>query len=260
MTGRGHSAGARNDKGKAGMKSWQRCAAAAALGLLCAPALADAQIDALRKTLEARMPGVKIGAIARTPWGLYEVVGNGYNVFYTDASGEVGFFGPVMNLATRENLTERRQQELSKVDFARLPLEKAIRKVKGDGSRKLVLFSDPDCPYCRQLEKELIAVDNVTIYTFLLPIRELHPDAPRKSRLVWCAPDRARAWDELMLMGRLPEKPDETCATPLADIDALARELHIDGTPGMIFENGRLVPGVLPAQQIEALMNAARAS
>jgi thiol:disulfide interchange protein DsbC len=229
-----------------------------ALAAVAVPALADAEIDALRKTLEAKMPNVKIGAITRTPYGLYEVVGNGFNVFYTDPKGEIGLFGRMLELSSRKNLTEARQQELMKVDFSRLPLDKAIKKVKGDGSRTLVLFSDPDCPYCKQLEKELIGVDNVTIYTFLLPIEDLHPDAPRKSRIVWCAQDRARAWDELMLMGRLPDKPNDACATPLADIDRLAKDLFISGTPGIIFENGRLVPGVLPARQIEALMDAAK--
>jgi thiol:disulfide interchange protein DsbC len=139
------------------------------------------------------------------------------------------------------------------VDWAKLPLDKAIVKVKGKGERKVALFSDPDCPYCQQLERELMDVDNVTIYIFLYPLTTIHPDAERKARLVWCAPDRARAWDELMLLKREPAGPAD-CATPFKEIAEFADKSWILGTPGIVFSSGQLVPGAINRQQFEQLL------
>ena len=225
-----------------------------AVGLSAAMS-AGADDTSLRATLEERMPGVRIGTIGPGPVpGLFEVVVNGINVMYTDEKGEIAFFGNVVNLQTKDNLTKKRSEELAFVDFSKLPLKKAITKVKGDGTRKLVVFSDPDCPYCKQLEKELAFLDNVTIYTMLYPITELHPDARTKSEAVWCSSDRAKAWDNIMLHGKEPTTAKGKCKTPLDDIQALAKSLNIDGTPGMVFQNGKLVPGMLKTEQIEALL------
>jgi thiol:disulfide interchange protein DsbC len=160
-----------------------------------------------------------------------------------------------VDLKSHANLTEQRRAELRTVDFSHLPLDKAIVKVKGDGSRKLAIFTDPDCPYCKQLEKELMGVSNVTLYIFLYPIAQLHPDAPRKSKAIWCAPDRVKAWDDLMIDGKAPPEPDAGCDTPIADLARIAAELHIDGTPGLIFGNGRMIPGAIPAADIEKYLN-----
>jgi len=215
----------------------------------------------LRATLEERMPGVKIGQINPGPMpGLFEVVVNGINVMYTDKKGELAFIGNLVNLKTQENLTKKRAEALAFVDFTQIPLAQAIVKVKGDGSRKLVVFSDPDCPYCKQLEKELALLDNVTIYTMLYPLEELHPDARKKSAAVWCAADRARAWDDLMLYGKEPAAAKDECKTPLDEINKLAQRLSITGTPGLVFENGKLVPGMLKTGQIEELLKAATKS
>ena len=215
----------------------------------------------LRSTLEERMPGVKIGQINPGPMpGLFEVVVNGINVIYTDKKGELAFIGNVVNLKTKESLTKKRSEELAFVDFSQIPLTQAIVKVKGDGSRKLVVFSDPDCPYCKQLEKELAFLDNVTIYVMLYPLEELHPDARKKSEAVWCSSDRAKAWDNLMLYGKEPAAATGECKTPLDEIHALAQRLSITGTPGLVFQNGKLVPGALKTEQIEALLTAAAKS
>lgn len=212
----------------------------------------------LRAALEERMPpDTKIGKISPAPIpGLFEVVVNGINVMYTDDQGELAFFGNMVNLKTKENLTKKRAEELAFVDFSQIPLKQAIVKVKGDGSRKLVVFSDPDCPYCKQLEKELAFLDNVTIYTMLYPLVELHPDARKKSEAVWCSPDRAKAWDNLMLYGKEPAAAKSKCKTPIDAINAVAQRLNITGTPGMVFQNGKLVPGTLKTEQIEALLAA----
>lgn len=212
----------------------------------------------LRAALEERMPDSKIGKISPAPIpGLFEVVVNGINIMYTDEKGELAFFGNLVNLKTRDNLTKLRTEELAFVDFSKIPLKKAIVKIKGDGTRKLVVFSDPDCPYCKQLEKELVFLDNVTIYTMLYPIEELHPEARKKSEAVWCSPDRAKAWENIMIYGKEPSTSKGKCKTPIDDIQALAKSLNIDGTPGMVFQNGKLVPGTLRTEQIEKLMAAA---
>lgn len=209
----------------------------------------------LRAVLEERMQGARIGKISPAPIpGLYEVVVNGINVVYVDEKGEFAVLGNVINLQTKENLTKMRAEELAVVDFSKIPLKQAIKKVKGDGSRKLVVFSDPDCPHCKQLEKELAFVNNVTIYTMLYPIAELHPDARKRSEAVWCSSDRVKAWENLMLYGKEPTPAKATCKTPLDDIQALAKNLNIDGTPGLVFQNGKLVPGSLKTEQIEALL------
>ncbi len=225
------------------------------LGLAWAAASSAEEFAGLRKTLSERMPEVTLGEIRKLPTlELYEVQANGMSVFYTDARGELAFIGELIETKTRNNLTQARKQELMKADFATLPMDKAIVNVKGDGSRKLAVFSDPDCPYCRQLEQELAGLSNVTIYTFLFPLAQLHPDAARKARLVWCAPDRAKAWEALMLKGTEPPAAGTDCEAPLGAIAEVAKNLWIQGTPGMIFPSGRLVPGVLPKAEIESLL------
>jgi thiol:disulfide interchange protein DsbC len=230
------------------------------LALLSVSASADEK--EVRDAVTAALQGAKIGPITKLPYGdLYEVIINGVNVLYTDSKGQVGLFGNLVELKTRKNLTELRRDELMVVDFSKLPLDKAIVKVKGNGSRKLAIFTDPDCPYCKQLEKELANVTDVTVYIFLLPLTQLHPDASRKATAIWCSTDRVKAWDELMQSGKEPgEGKAKECATPIADIAKLAQQLNISGTPGLVFSNGKLVPGAVPAEQIETLLAAAAKS
>jgi thiol:disulfide interchange protein DsbC len=225
------------------------------LALFCAAAAAEDAPPGLREKIGRALDGAPINAIRRIEGtSLYEIVWNGSKILYADAGGEYVLVGNLFRAATRENLTEARKDELLHVDFASLPLDRAFVKVKGDGSRKLAVFSDPDCPYCRQLERELVAIDNLTIYIFLHPIASLHPDAERKARLIWCAQDRAKAWDALMLGGKEPDAAAAQCEAPIADIRALAHRLNIAATPGIVFEDGKLVPGAIPRQRIEALL------
>jgi thiol:disulfide interchange protein DsbC len=140
----------------------------------------------------------------------------------------------------------------------KLPYELAFKRVKGDGSRKLVLFSDADCPFCHRLEKELTGLDNVTIYTFLFPIDQLHPDAARKSKQIWCAPDKVKAWDEFFASGKVPDNKGD-CDDPVAKTQALGNSLKINATPTLIFADGTLVPGALPLPQLEKELAAAEA-
>lgn len=213
----------------------------------------------MRKRLSDLMPGTQIGAITLSPRaGLYEVIANGHKVFYTNEQADIAFIGKVIDLKSKIDLAEARSQELQHVDFATLPLEKAIIKIKGDGSRKLAVFSDPDCPFCQELEQELNQLDNISIYTFLYPIASLHPDAERKARLVWCAKDRAQAWDELMLKGKEPAASDAPCSAPLQEINVFAKKNWIGGTPGLVFPDGRLIPGMIKAYQVERFLAASQ--
>lgn len=226
--------------------------------LAALPALAD-EPAGLREKLARSLDGAPIVSIRRIDGlGLYEVVWAGSNILYTDAAGEYVLTGNLFRAATRENLTEARKEELLRVDLASLPLDRAMVKVKGNGRRKLVLFSDPDCPYCQNLERELVAVDDVTIYTFLYPLTSIHPDAERKAHLLWCAPDRAKAWDAWMLGAKEPAPAAPGCRAPIAEVQALAKRLNLSGTPGIVFADGRLVPGAIPRARIEALLSAAQ--
>ena len=221
---------------------------------------AAVDIEKMRKQLTERMPGMQIGAITKAPYaGLYEVVANGFNVFYTDEHANIAIIGKMIDLKTKKDLVEARIESLHHVDFASLPMDKAIVKVKGNGSRKLAVFSDPDCPFCRELEKELVKVSDVTIYTFLYPLADLHPDAERKAKLVWCSEDRAKAWDELMLQGKEPAASDKPCDAPLKAIEEIAKKTWITGTPGLIFADGKLVPGVIKSIEIERNLAAIQA-
>lgn len=205
---------------------------------------------AIRKTLAERFPGVVIQSISPTPVpGLFEVYANNA-IIYVDQQADYMLAGPLKDTRTKTNLTQKSLEALQTIDFASLPLDKAILIRHGKGERKLVVFSDPDCPYCQALEKELVKLDNVSIYTFLYPLEDIHPGATAKADAIWCAPDRAKAWSAYMLKGKLPA-PATQCATPVKDIDKLATQLGIQGTPAIIFSNGKRIEGSIPATEIE---------
>lgn len=215
-----------------------------------APALAP-EAARLKKTLEDKFPGAEVRGIAKTAYfGLYEVLLDD-RIVYTDTRGKYLLVGAIYDSDSKTNLTEERQRELNRVAVADLPLDKAIVKVKGNGARKLVVFSDPDCPFCAQLEKTLKAVDNTTVYTFLFPIDQLHPDAARKARMIWCAPDRVKAWDAHYDSATLPDNAGD-CDNPVAMTQALGARLKINATPTLIFADGSMVPGALPPERLEA--------
>lgn len=215
-----------------------------------APALAP-EAARLKKTLEDKFPGAEVRGIAKTAYfGLYEVLLDD-RIVYTDTRGKYLLVGAIYDSDSKTNLTEERQRELNRVAVTDLPLDKAIVKVKGNGARKLVVFSDPDCPFCAQLEKTLKAVDNTTVYTFLFPIDQLHPDAARKARMIWCAPDRVKAWDAHYDSATLPDNAGD-CDNPVAMTQALGARLKINATPTLIFADGSMVPGALPPERLEA--------
>lgn len=225
---------------------------AAALCIFLSAQAGAQSLEDVRQKITSMIPNVTVGEIREIEGtGILEVQVNGREIIYTDRQGIVAIHGTMIDLKTRTNLTEKRKQDFMWVDFASLPLNQAITRVKGDGSRKLAVFTDPDCPYCKRLESELAQIDNATIYIFLFPLPALHPDASRKARLVWCAEDRAKAWDGLMLQGVEPAAVGQDCADPIGSIADTARRLGIQGTPGLVFQSGRLVPGLINRDKLE---------
>ena len=217
------------------------------------PAAAQAatpEVAAIRKALEQKFPGAEIRHIAKTDYlGLYEAMLDD-TLVYTDPKVAYVFIGALYDTATKQNLTEARTRRLNRVAVDKLPYDLAFKRVKGDGSRTLVIFSDADCPFFHRLEKELDKLDNVTIWTFLFPIDQLHPDAARKSKQIWCAPDKVKAWDAFFASGKLPDNKGD-CGDPVAKTQALGNSLKINATPTLIFADGTLIPGALPLPQLE---------
>jgi thiol:disulfide interchange protein DsbC len=233
---------------------------AAAL-LLATPLLqaqTAAQEAAIRKNLAERVPGIPaIDEIRRTPVaGIFEVR-MGQEIVYTDADGSHLLQGQLIDTRSRRNLTEERMDKLSAVAFESLPLNDAVTLVRGNGSRKLAVFEDPNCGYCKRFERDMQKVNDVTVYLFLIPI--LGADSGEKSRAVWCAKDRAKAWTELMVSDRpAPRVMGECDSTALARNLDFARKHRITGTPTLIFANGKRVPGAIPPSQVEQLLAEAR--
>jgi thiol:disulfide interchange protein DsbC len=224
-------------------------AACALLAALTLAAPLHAQEAAIRKNLAERLPRLgKVDEVAKTPMpGLYEVrVGD--DLFYTDAEANFLLQGNLIDTKLQRNLTEERLDKLNAIDFAQLPLKDAFTIVRGDGRRKLAVFEDPNCPYCKHFERDLQKVDNVTVYMFLYPI--LGPDSIEKSRNLWCAKDKGRAWQDWMV--RDTPVPSATC-----DVAALSRNIEfgkkyrITGTPTLLFADGTRVAGAVPATQVE---------
>ena len=226
------------------------------LALFAGTALAnDADI---RLSIESAFSGAKVSEINKSALpGMFEVVmksREGPRVVYTDDKGRYLVMGEMIDLKMERNLTQERMSKLTEVRFDSLPLDQAIKTVKGDGRRRLAVFSDLDCPYCKKLEGELTKVDNVTIYTFLYPL-PMHGEAPHKSKLIWCSKDRAAAWADYFHSGRLPTGKGD-CKTPIDENLALGAKLHIEGTPAMVFANGKRVPGYLPSVRLDEMLTA----
>ena len=217
-----------------------------------------AQEAAIRKTLAERIPQMeKIDEVQATAMpGLYEVR-IGTDIFYTDAKGNYLIQGELIDTRARRNLTEDRINKLSAVDFAALPFKDAFTIVRGNGKRRLAVFEDPNCGYCKRFERDMQNVDNVTVYLFLYPI--LSPDSAEKSRNIWCAKDRTAAWEDYMVRDRIPAAA--TCDTSALQRNlAFGKKYKITGTPTLIFADGSRVPGAIPAKDVEKRLGEPAAS
>ena len=203
----------------------------------------------------AERAGMKPDQVFRGPAGLYEVLVRG-ELYYVDAAVNVVISGRMFDATTREDLTQKRLDTALKVDFKALPFDRAVKTVRGKGSRVLVTFEDPNCPYCRKLWTNLKGMNDVTIYTFLYPI--LSPDSQEKSKAIWCAKNRAQAWDDFMLQGKAPAPAAADCKNPIEQNVELGRNFGINGTPTIIFADGTRGAGAMSVEAIEERMAAAK--
>jgi thiol:disulfide interchange protein DsbC len=214
---------------------------------LVGPVRADE--GSVRKAVEGFIGSPVVESVAKIPLGgLYEVVLKSGELLYTDEKATFLFDGRIIDTKTRRDITQARMGQLSAIDFGALPLDQAIKQVRGNGKRVLVSFEDPNCAYCKRLGKELSQLKDVTIYTFLYPI--LSPDSTEKSRNIWCAQDRAKTWNEWILEAKMPAAA--SCDTAVIERNvALGQKLRVNGTPTMFLADGRRLGGYLPATELE---------
>jgi len=217
-----------------------------------------AQEAVIRKNITARLPNFPvIDEVTKMPMpGLYELR-VGADVFYTDERGDYLFRGHLIDTKTKTNLTEDRVATLTAISFASLPIKDALVWKQGSGARKIVVFADPNCTYCKKFEQALQGVKDITVYTFLYPI--LGPDSQEKSRNIWCAKDGSQAWADWMLLGKDPKPTTTHCdSSALQRNLALGQKHRIDGTPGIVFEDGKLVAGAIERDQLEKQLLASK--
>ena len=237
------------------MKSFQLIAATCLL--VASFGGAFAQEATIRKNLAERLPNLpKIDEVSKTPMnGLYELRVNESDIFYTDAEGNFLLQGSLIDTRSKRNLTEERTEKLNAIDFAALPIKDAFTIVRGNGKRKMAVFEDPNCGYCKRFERDLQNVNNVTVHMFLYPV--LGADSSDKSKNIWCAKDKAKTWQDIMV--RDMPVPKATCDTTAVDrnID-FGRKHKITGTPTIFFADGSRVPGAINTAQIEKFLTDAK--
>lgn len=223
--------------------------------LIAAPSFS--QEAAIRKNLQDRLPAfAKIDEVSKTPMnGLFEIRVNDSDIFYTDAEGNFLIQGNLIDTKAKRNLTEERVEKLSAIDFSTLPVKDAFTIVRGNGKRKMAVFEDPNCGYCKRFERDMQKVSDVTVYMFLYPI--LSPDSTDKSKSIWCAKDKAKVWQDLMVRDQLV--PKASCDTAALERNiAYGKKHKVTGTPTLFFADGSRVPGAVNAQQVEKFLADAR--
>lgn len=227
--------------------------AAACAALLASSAIAEAPEAAIKKNVEAALgEGAKVDSVRKAgALNLYEVVING-EILYTDEKVTHLVFGQIVEAKTQRNLTQERLDKLSAIKFSDLPLDLAIKQVRGNGKRVLATFEDPNCTYCKKLAKELQGITDVTTYTFVYPI---FPNSQDVAKAIWCAPDRAKAWNDYLINGNAPPAAAKCDASAIGKVVALGQKLNIRGTPALFFGDGTRVPGYMPAAKLEEAMN-----
>ncbi|MES2934664.1 MAG: DsbC family protein [Pseudomonadota bacterium] len=229
-----------------------KCATFSFLALIATIAGAEtAQETSIKKIIEPRLgENVKVDSVTKTPYsGLFEVRTGG-DIIYTDEKARYLFVGRVIDTQTQKDITKERIDEITKIKFSDLPLESAIKMVKGNGKRVIAIFEDPNCGYCKRLRQTLNEMDNVTVYSFLYNI--LSEDSAIKSQNIWCAPDRNKALDDWMLNGKAAPTAMTGCTNPNEKVFELGRKLKVTGTPAIFFADGTRIPGALDAKALEA--------
>lgn len=209
--------------------------------------------DLVRQRVTAKVPGT-VKSVHKLPFGMFEVVIDN-EIVYVDETADYLITGHLYNTRLQKDLTAERSDEVLRVDFSSLPLNLAFKIVRGNGARPVAIFEDPNCPYCKRLERDIRGLNNATIYVFLYPI--LSDDSVNKSTEIWCSRDPAAAWASLMLDGKQPDKAVANCKTPIQDVLELGHRLSVTGTPTLVFADGRRAPGVIPIDRVEEMMNTA---
>ena len=222
-----------------------------------ASAPADAE-QAIRSKLVQTYGNQDLKVLSVTPSpvsGLYEVFVSGNQLVYMTADGRYMFTGDLVDVEKRSNLSESRRDDLNRIDYAALPLDSAIKEVRGNGKLQVAVFSDPDCPFCRRLEKEFEQMTDLTIYNFMMPIPDLHPAAEAKAVRIWCSPDRTAAWTAWMRQGTVPAQTAD-CPNPVQETMALGNRFGFNGTSTLIFPNGKVVAGYMPKEALQQAIEA----
>jgi thiol:disulfide interchange protein DsbC len=223
-----------------------------------AAGVAQADEAAVRQAFQKKFPQAAVESVTRTPFtGIYEIVFvfNDQKIAYTDEKLSFILIGDLLDVRGNErtNLTQARRSELASQTLQQ-STALAIKRVRGSGKRVIYTFEDPNCSYCKRLQQELVKITDVTIFTFLWPI--LSQDSVEKSKAVWCAKDRGKAWDDLMTSGIVPQN-DRKCANPIAKNNELAQRFGVRGTPAIYLTDGRQIGGFLEAEKLEqALLSA----
>lgn len=231
--------------------------AALSASIMVAVALPVSADPAVKKAFETRYPEIKVESVTKSGFGnLWEIYAGG-DVIYTDDKVTFLLVGNLIDVKTRENVTEARMRKLTAIKFNELPLEQAVKTVIGNGSRRLAVFSDPYCGYCKRFEPDILGLKDVTIYTYLYPI--IRPESVPVSKKVWCSKDRVKAWQDLMLRSVDPTAPP-TCDNPIDQVVELGRRLRVTGTPTTFFEDGERIAGALTRDMIDKKMTAIAAA
>jgi len=226
--------------------------AGVAAALLLTAGMAHANESDIKKAVSTMFgPNVKVDEVRKAEaLGLYEVrVGS--DLLYSDEKGNYLIHGDLIEVKTHKNFTEERRNKLSQIKFSDLPLELAVKTVRGNGKRVFATFEDPNCGYCKKLAKEMAGMTDMTMYTFLYPI--LSPDSADKSKAIWCSADRSKAWIGWMVSGTVPSAAN--CDTPTDKVVALGQKLNIHGTPTIFLANGERIPGAVPLDKLEQDLN-----
>ena len=221
----------------------------AGAALLAASLATYANPDVVKKDIEKKFPDIKVDKVTKTNYsGLYEIFANN-EIFYTDDKTSFLVLGSILDTQSRVNVSEGRLQKLNVIKFDDLPFDQAIKLVRGNGTRRIAVFADPNCPYCKKFEQDLNTIDNITAYIFPYPI--LSPDSMDKAKAIWCAPDKLKAWQDVMLRATLPANKG-TCDTPIEKNVALGQKFRINGIPVTFFEDGERIAGAVPKDKVLA--------
>ena len=219
---------------------------------------AGADEAAVRQMLQGKLGDAKVESVQKAPFGdLYEVVlraADGVHIVYVDAAASVILTGQAIDAKTGRNLTEERARKLGAIKWATLPFDDAITIVRGNGRRKIAVFSDPNCPFCKRFEKDLAQLDDSTVHIFLFPV--IRPESVAQTRAVWCSPDRAKAWRDLMLRDVQPSAAPD-CKTPVEKLVALGRRLGANSTPTWFVETGERYSGALAFDDVRKILDEA---